>query len=101
MSTDQAALDQDWTAREQQPDTESMRKEVLQGGARYGKPSERATKEVRGPTNQCLSCGASVKSGVARVVGDEDGCTPVCGDCDDVFQSTVSAVSHFYGGGRR
>lgn len=109
MSSQNATLDQDWAARARQQtapevhevDTESLRKEVLQGGARYGKSSGRTTKESTGPTRVCLTCDAEIPHDVARVVGDDDGCVPVCGDCDDRCRNTVPAVENYYSGGSR
>lgn len=110
MSSQNATLDQDWAARARQqttpevqsePETKSLREKALEGGARYGKPSGRASKTVRGPSNECLTCGATIPTDIARVVGDEEGCTPVCGDCDEKCRNTVPAVESYYAGGSR
>jgi hypothetical protein len=35
------------------------------------------------PSNQCRSCGTEIDPYVARVIGDNDGCIPVCPECHD------------------
>lgn len=100
MSTYQPGLDQFDTREEiQKPEPEHER--VLRDrGAVYGQPSERASKEVSGPSNVCLNCDVAIPYDVARVVGDENGCVPVCGGCDETRGSTVQAVAEFHRGGR-
>lgn len=97
MSTYQPGLDAFDTPERAR---ESAHERVLKDrGAEYGRASGRATTARGGPTNECLACGASIDSAIARVVGDENGCTPTCGTCNDEFGSTVTAVTRYYGGG--
>jgi hypothetical protein len=96
MSTDQPTLAEDWSERAR----DAQRRRATIGGARYSKPTGRVEAPHSGPERECLNCGAEHSAEIARVIGDDDGNTPVCGECHDNRQHTVQAVVDYLGGGQ-
>ena len=74
MSTDQPTLDAF--------DTASPHEQRLAGeGAQYGTATTEATDAPqRGAEGVCRNCGADIPARIGRVVGDNDGCVPACGE---------------------
>ena len=97
MSTKQPTLG-DYETREE-PEQAPHERALAGRGAEYGQPSSDASRRRHGPQNECRNCGASVSRGVGRVVGDEDGCVPVCGECHPQMEYTIRAVSRYYSEG--
>lgn len=52
-------------------------------GARYGRTDANPDPDPQCPTNECLACGRVVPAGVARVIGDNDGCVRGCPSCSE------------------
>lgn len=63
--------------------TPSPHEERLDGvGAEYvGADDATPAQRPHAAENQCRNCGSSIRSHVARVVGDNDGCVPYCAEC--------------------
>jgi len=88
-------------------DTVSPHERALAGeGAQYGTTTSDATETPqRGAEGVCRNCGADIPARIGRVVGDNDGCVPACGEPEcradvldqhqldnDEYQDTVRLV---------
>jgi len=80
-----------------QSKAQRARERATAHGARYGRSDDVSERrESQGPQNQCL-CGRPIPRDVARVVGDERGVVPACGECarnpggEPITRTTVAA----------
>jgi len=87
MSTEQPALT-DFVAEQEPQDTAEREPAVVDTTPAYGQPEQ-----------ECLECGSDVPDGIARVMGDNDGCVPACPGCLDGISQWFVAIQRGRGNG--
>jgi len=91
MSTDQPTLSELDSAADEGA---ALHEQTLgERGAAYA-PSDNANASApqQDPENECLNCGESIPSHIARVLGNNDGCVPACVSCADGYDCTARVL---------